>query len=129
MPRKTGTPNTPQIIIDEINKKHKNGRSLRELAIEYEKPFKTIGNMTTRENNKKRRRESGQPPKTRGVKRRSHCKSINMKTSDYEWRMRYFGIFFISLEGGKAVRQISGNISKQRKISRHSYVSIFRSVS
>ena len=68
MPRKTGTPNTPQIIIDEINKKHKNRRSLRELAIEYEKPFKTIGNMTTRENNKKRRRESGQPPKTRGRK-------------------------------------------------------------
>ena len=65
MPRKKGTPNTPQIIIDEINKKHKNGSSLRELAIEYGKPFKTIGNMVTRENNKKRRRESGQPPKPR----------------------------------------------------------------
>ena len=38
MPRKKGTPNTPQIIIDEINKKHKNGRSLRELAIEYGNP-------------------------------------------------------------------------------------------
>ena len=52
-----------------------------------------------------------------------------MKTSDYEWKMRYCEIFFISLGGGKAVSQISGNISKRRKISCHSYVPIFRSVS
>ena|GEM_PF-693695 len=65
MPRKKGTPNTPQITIDEINKKHKNGSSLRELAIEYGKPFKTIKNTITRENNKKRRRKSGQLPKPR----------------------------------------------------------------
>ena len=79
MPRKKGTLNTPQIIIDEINKKHKNGSSLRELSIEYEKPFKTIKNMIARENNKKRRRESGQLPKPRG-----HKAAVTLQEYKYE---------------------------------------------
>ena len=53
MPRSKGTPNSPQAIIDEIMTSHANGKSVRELSIEYVKPFKTIKNMITRENNKK----------------------------------------------------------------------------
>ena len=68
MPRKRGTPNTAQAIIDEIVQKHAQGVTKRELAEEYHKPFKTIRNMVTRENNKKRKQDSGVPPKQRGRK-------------------------------------------------------------
>ena len=57
MPRERGTANTPQSIIDKIVSKHAAGYSLRELAAEYGKPFKTIKNMIRRENNKKRHQE------------------------------------------------------------------------
>jgi hypothetical protein len=59
MPRKKGTPNTAQVVIDEIIAKHSDGKNNRELSMEYGKPFKTIRNMITRENNKKRRVEKG----------------------------------------------------------------------
>lgn len=52
MPRRKGTPNTPQVIIDEIVRRHHEGETLKSLAAEYGKPFKTIRNMCTRENNK-----------------------------------------------------------------------------
>jgi len=69
MPREKGTLNTPQSIIDEIVSKHKSGATLKELSIEYGKPFKTIKNMCTRENNKVRRQEEGlHPTKARGRK-------------------------------------------------------------
>ena len=69
MHRKTGTKNTPQVIIDEIVEKHRNGKTKKELSTEYGKPLKTIGNMITRENNKKRRQEFGLPfQKQRGSK-------------------------------------------------------------
>ena len=67
MPRQKGTPNTPQVVIDEIIQKHQNGVSLKELAQEYNKPYKTIRNMNTRENNKKRT-FSQKLPKQRGRK-------------------------------------------------------------
>ena len=60
MRRQKGTPNTPQPIIDEICQKHRAGKSNRELAAEYGKPFKTIKNMITRENNKALSKETGQ---------------------------------------------------------------------
>jgi hypothetical protein len=60
MRRQKGTVNIPRNIIDEIMSKHAAGASSRELAEEYGKPLKTIRNMVTRENNKKRRLESEQ---------------------------------------------------------------------
>lgn len=68
MHRKKGTRNTPQAIIDEIVRKHKEGISTRELSEEYGKPFKTIKNMYEREARKKRRQEAGVPSKQRGRK-------------------------------------------------------------
>lgn len=68
MPRQKGTRNTPQPIIDEIVKKHREGKSIRELSEEYTKPFKTIKNMLARETRKKRRQEAGIPPRQRGRK-------------------------------------------------------------
>lgn len=69
MSRKKGTPNTPQSIIDEIVAKHRAGATRQELSVEYGKPYKTIKNMCTRENNKKRRVSGGlSPTKTRGRK-------------------------------------------------------------
>lgn len=65
MPRHKGTPNTPQGIIDEIVQKHQEGEPLKSLAKEYGKPFKTIRNMCTRENNKRR---NINVPKQRGRK-------------------------------------------------------------
>ena len=65
MPRQKGTSNTPQNIIDEIVEQHRQGKTKAELAREYGKPFKTIRNMITRENNKARQRESRLPLKAR----------------------------------------------------------------
>ncbi len=49
---KKGIPNTPQVIIDEIVRRHHGGETFKSLAVEYNKPFKTIKNMCTQENNK-----------------------------------------------------------------------------
>ena len=69
MPRRKGTLNTPQTVVDEIMKKHENGVSTKELSEEYDKPLKTIKNMITRENNKKRNISSSKNiPKQRGRK-------------------------------------------------------------
>lgn len=69
MHRQKGTLNTPQSIIDEIVTKHRNGATLKSLSAEYGKPFKTIKNMYTRENNKVRRQKEGlEPKKFRGRK-------------------------------------------------------------
>ena len=65
MPRQKGTPNTPQKIIEEIVRKHHEGESIKALAAKYNKPFKTIRNMCTRENNKLRQHNI---PKQRGRK-------------------------------------------------------------
>ena len=65
MRRKKGTRNTPQGIIKEIVEKHTNGKSTRE----YKKPYKTIKNIITRENNKKRcKAKKEKPPMQRGRK-------------------------------------------------------------
>ena len=69
MHRQKGTSNTPQAIIDEIIKKHNQGKPKRELADEYSKPVQTIASMIKRENRKKRRQEVGVfPSKQRGRK-------------------------------------------------------------
>ena len=59
MHKQKGTQNTPQSIIDVIMEKHRSGSSVKELAEEYGKPYKTVKNVITRENNKKRREEAG----------------------------------------------------------------------
>jgi gentisate 1,2-dioxygenase len=69
MHRQKGTLNTPQSIIDEIVTKHRNGETIKLLSAEYAKPFKTIKNMCTRENNKMRRQKEGlEPKRSRGRK-------------------------------------------------------------
>ncbi len=56
MPRQKGKRNTPQEVIDEIIRLHTvNGLSKRQLSEQFKMPFKTIGNMITRENNKKKK--------------------------------------------------------------------------
>ncbi len=65
MHRQKGTPNTPQAVIDEIVRRHREGETVRSLAAEYGKPFKTVANMCTRENNKLRKFNI---PKQRGRK-------------------------------------------------------------
>ena len=80
MPRKKGTPNSPQAIIDEMLVKHEAGTSVRELSIEYGKPFKTIKNTITRENNKKRRTEAGLAPK----KERGRKPAVTLADYKYE---------------------------------------------
>ena len=65
MHRQKGTPNIPKAIKDEIVRKHEEGASVRELAEEYGKTFKTIKGMLWRENRKKREYNV---PKQRGRK-------------------------------------------------------------
>jgi transposase len=79
MHRKKGTKNTPPEIIEEIITRHAQGITIRELAKEYGKPYKTIGNMITRENNKLRRSEAGLAPKQRGRKA-----AVTLKEYKYE---------------------------------------------
>lgn len=79
MPRSKGTRNTPQSIINEIMERHSQGSTIQQLAAEYAKPFKTIKNMCTRENNKKRREQAGLLPKTRGRKA-----AISLQNYKYE---------------------------------------------
>lgn len=57
MSRNKGTRNTPQEIIDKIVEEHSEGKTIKELSEEYQKPFKTVKNMITRENNKKKSSE------------------------------------------------------------------------
>lgn len=71
MPCRKGTKQTPQIIIDEILREHQNGVSAKELSVKYDKPFKTIKNMITRENLKKRNLQKGILPKRVGRPRKS----------------------------------------------------------
>ena len=79
MPRRKGTPNTPQAIIDEIIRKHDEGISLRALANDYDKPFKTIRNMVTRENNKKKRVQVD------GVLRKQRGRKPAVTLQDYKY--------------------------------------------
>ena len=65
MHRQKGTPNIPQTIKDEIVRKHEEGASTRELAVEYGKTYKTIKGILYRERRKKRQFNQ---PKQRGRK-------------------------------------------------------------
>lgn len=65
MHRQKGTRNTPQSIKDEIVRKHEAGATVRELAEEYGRTFKTIKGMLYRERRKKRQLNL---PKQRGRK-------------------------------------------------------------
>lgn len=79
MSREKGTLNTPQSIIDEIVERHHQGVTHKQLAQEYGKPYKTIKNMCTRENNKIRRKEAGVLPRTRGRK-----EAVSLQEYKYE---------------------------------------------
>lgn len=80
MPRRKGTGNTPQKIINEIIQKHAEGFTKTELSKQYNKPFKTIRNMITRENNKKRRTEQGMP-----IRKQRGCKpAVTLQEYKYE---------------------------------------------
>jgi len=60
MPRQKGRKNTPQETIDEIIRLHMvEGQSVRQLSEQYDMPFKTLRNMITRENNKKKQFAGG----------------------------------------------------------------------
>ena len=65
MHRQKGTPSIPQTVKDEIVRKHREGMSVRELAREYGKTFKTIKGLLYRENRKER---EFKVPKQRGRK-------------------------------------------------------------
>lgn len=64
MPREKGTKNTSQMTINQIIKEHTQGKTVKQLSEEYGKPYKTIKNMITRENNKKKSKKA--LPKQRG---------------------------------------------------------------
>lgn len=50
MRRQKGTPNIPQAIKEGIVCKHKQGATVRELANEYGKTYKTVKELLYREN-------------------------------------------------------------------------------
>ena len=70
MPRRKRRLNTPAIIVDDIVTKHRKRATLKSLAEEYGKPFKTIKNMCTRENNKERHKEAEVLPTKQQVEKR-----------------------------------------------------------
>lgn len=80
MPRRKGTGNTPQSIIKEIVAKHRSGVTIKSLSEEYSKPFKTIKNMCTRENNKERRKKAGLSP----TKQRGRKAAVSLQEYKYE---------------------------------------------
>ena len=71
MPCRKGTKQTPQVIIDEILREHQNGVRVKELSVKYDKPFRTIKDMITRENNKKINFKKGILPKKVGRPRKT----------------------------------------------------------
>ena len=54
MHRKKGTRNNPQMVKDEILKRHEAGESVPALASAYEMPFKTVQNIIYRERKKRK---------------------------------------------------------------------------
>ncbi|MDP4110408.1 MAG: hypothetical protein Q8878_10320, partial [Bacillota bacterium] len=83
MPREKGKPNTPQSRIDEIMRMHnQDGVSIRELSSIYKMPFKSVKNMVTRENNKKRRVKAGIEPCRRGRPKKGHVLTENEKDNE-----------------------------------------------
>ncbi|MDP4108897.1 MAG: imidazolonepropionase [Bacillota bacterium] len=83
MPREKGKQNTPQSTIDEIMRMHnQDGVSIRELSSIYKMPFKSVKNMVTRENNKKRRVKAGIEPCRRGRPKKGHVLTENEKDNE-----------------------------------------------
>jgi hypothetical protein len=70
MPRAKGTRNVPQVIIEEIVRKHTQGITRPELSAESAMPYKTVKNMLTRENHKRKQRQAGVSPPRPGRPRR-----------------------------------------------------------
>lgn len=83
MPREKGKQNTPQSIIDEIMRMHnQDGVSIRELSSIYKMPFKSVKNMVTRENSKKRLVKAGIEPRRRGRPKKEHMLTENEKNNE-----------------------------------------------
>jgi len=83
MSRKKGKQNTPQSIIDDMMRMHNEaGVTVRELSNAYKMPFKSVKNMVTRENNKKRRMEAGLEPRKRGRPSKRHPQTEKEKDNE-----------------------------------------------
>lgn len=88
MPRAKGTRNVPQVIVEEIVKKHAQGMTRRELSEEYGMPYKTVKNMITRENHKKEQRQTGISPRQPGRPRKKERSGIEeLKLENKHLRM------------------------------------------
>ena len=83
MSRQKGKLNTPQSIIDKMMQMHnEEGVTIRELSGIYKMPFKSVKNMVTRENHKKRRVEEGIQPRRRGRLPKGYKATDNEKDSE-----------------------------------------------
>ena len=83
MPREKGKQNTPQSIIDDMMRMHnETGVTVRELSKIYKMPFKSVKNMVTRENNKRRRAEAGIEPRRRGRPLKGYQLTENEKDNE-----------------------------------------------
>ena len=83
MPREKGKQNTPQRIIDEMMRMHKEtGVTIRELSSKYKMPYKSVKNMVTRENHKASRMEAGISPRRRGRPVEDHKLTEDEKTNE-----------------------------------------------
>ena len=96
MPCKKGTKHTPQSMIDEIIKEHKQGGITRkELAEKYDKPFETIKSMIKRENEKKRKigagimlKKKGRPSKDCVVTEDDRIAELRYKLTRKDYRIK-----------------------------------------
>ena len=81
MHRQKGTPNIPQAIKDEIVSKHKEGATIRDLAEEYGKTFKTIKGLIYRENLKQRNipKQRGRKPAVTLQEYKYECARLRME--------------------------------------------------
>lgn len=96
---KKGTRNTPQAIIDEIIRKHKEGTTRKELAEFYEKPFDTIKSMIKRENEKQRKldaglmlKKKGRPPKGYVISEEDKVAELRYKINRKDYRIKQLEI-------------------------------------
>ena len=81
MHRQKGTPNIPQAIKEEIVCKHKQGATVRELANEYGKTYKTVKGLLYRENLKRKRvpRQQGRKSAVTLQEYKYECNRLRME--------------------------------------------------
>jgi predicted ArsR family transcriptional regulator len=83
MPREKGKLNTPQSIINEMMRMHKEDEvTVRELSSIFKMPFKSVKNMVTRENKKTHQVEAGIGPRRRGRPAKGYKLTENEKDNE-----------------------------------------------